>query len=80
MKAQPGQIKCAWSSPERGEPKDVCVSWGGRGASKSDGRLVLHALQGVEVFEGRDLVTELERRGFDPSSLWFSIRQKASED
>lgn len=46
-------------------------------ASGATGHLLHHAFDIVEVFEGKSLTKELEARGYDMTTLKFSIRKKA---
>ena len=75
--AKPGEVRAGWARPERSEPPELCVAWGGAGADRSDARIVLKALQGCDVYKDRDLVTELESRGYDITTMKFSIRRRA---
>lgn len=79
LSAKPGEIKVAWARPSLGEPPDLCVAWGGSGSSKSDGRIVLEALEGLSVYDGRSLREELSRRGYDVTTLKLSV-QKAPQE
>ena len=72
MKAKPGELKAGWNARER----DIGFAWGGDGATKPDSRLLYGALAYKDVFEGKTLVQELEARGYDLTTLRFSIRRK----
>ena len=63
------RLRANWSKRER----DFMFHFPTR---SSDGALLHHALCKVEVHEGRTLVEELEARGFDISTLKFSIELK----
>lgn len=78
LTAKPGQLRAGWSRPEPGCPSDLCYAWGGSGAEGSEGRLLSRALDELPVFEGRSLREELERRGYDITTLKFSIDLKTS--
>lgn len=79
--AKPGELKAAWGRGDvRGDPPDLQYAWGGRGASSPDGRILCNALQEAHVFKDRTLVQELEDRGYDITTLKFSIQQKAPPD
>lgn len=76
LQAKPGQLRAGYGKV-RGDSPDLLYAWGAGGASKSDGRLVCAALEEVPVFEGRALREELEVRGYDITTLRFSIQLKA---
>lgn len=79
LKAKPGELRAAWGRPDPGEPPCVCYAWGGHGASKPDGRVLAEALEGARVFDGSPLLKELEARGYDLTTLAFSIRVKEAD-
>ena len=89
-KAKPGQLIAYYGKAERWDKPDVCISWGGGGAEQADASLLYVALcakrmepclrsespirsdhKFVESF-----VEELEKRGYDITTLKFSIEQK----
>lgn len=73
--AKPGQLVAGYGKIEpRGQPS-VCYAWGGAGACSADGRILSNALEGAPVFDGKTLVEELEARGYDLSTLRFSIEK-----
>lgn len=74
MKAKPGEIKAGWNARER----DVGFAWGGDGASKADSNLLYGALCFKSVLGDKTLVQELEARGYDLTTMRFSIRRKMS--
>lgn len=78
LSAKAGQIRAGWARPEPRDMPDLCYAWGGEGAAKSECRLVSEALEGNSVYEGRSLREELERRGYDITTLKFSIERKKS--
>lgn len=73
MTAKPGELKAGWSRRER----DILFDWGGQGATKADSH-VLHSALCTTFPADRSLVAELEARGYDISTLRFSIRRKAA--
>lgn len=80
VQAKPGQLVAAWGragEEGRGERPDIQYAWGGAGASKPDGRILCNALEGAKVFDGKTLCAELEVRGYDLTTLRFSIERKA---
>ena len=73
--AAPGQLKAKWGTVEG--LTDIQYCWGANGASKPDARILCAALEECDVYEGRTLAQELERRGYDLTTLVFSIKQAA---
>ena len=78
-----GQVKVAWARQPHHEP-DVCIGWG-VGVPKADANLILHALTSermtLDFPSGKhrwdkSLVDELEVRGYDITTLKFSIQKK----
>lgn len=74
--AKPGELKACYGRAERGDTPDLCYVWGGGGAESADGRVLSQALEGAEVFDGKNLRQELEARGYDLTTLRFTIQQK----
>lgn len=74
--AKPGQLLARWGRVEPGEPPSVVYAYGAAGACKADSRVLMEALEGARVFENRSLVQELEARGYDITTLRFSIEIK----
>lgn len=83
-KAKPGEVKVAFGKPSRFDDPDLCVAWGGGGADKPDARTVLHALTekrwgwafpSMEIEERPSLVEELEARGYDITTLRFTVQR-----
>lgn len=72
IQPKPGHIVARWGKPDRWNSPDLCYAWGSR-AQKPDGRVLMRALEEAEVFEGRSLREELELRGYDLTTLRFSI-------
>jgi hypothetical protein len=83
--AQPGELKVAFGSAGTGEPADVVYAWGD-GVPKGDSWLLyimlscerakpdLSAMDGYTVEPS--LIEQLKARGYDISTLKFSIRKK----
>lgn len=72
MRARPGELKATWSRRE----EDINFDWGGSGAGKPDGHMLYGAICCVVLVGGKTLMQELEARGYDLTTLRFSIRQK----
>lgn len=73
MAARPGELKARWSARER----DVVMEWGAAGADKSDGSWLNSWLSYHKGFDGT-MLKELEARGYDLTTLRFSIRRKST--
>jgi len=80
LTAKSGQLRAGWARPDPGEPADLCYAWGGEGAAKADGRTLSHAFEGMRNSEGLSLREELEQRGYDITTLKFSIEQKSKPE
>jgi hypothetical protein len=74
--AKPGELIARWGRPGPREKPDLVYAWGADGACKSDGRILSEALERIDVMEGRGLRAELEARGYDITTLRFSIQKK----
>jgi hypothetical protein len=84
LKAKPGELRAYYGKPDRWSGPDVCYAWG-PGVSKSDARL-LHNVISSDRLEldfpnlghkfGPSFIAELESRGYDISTLRFSIQMK----
>ena len=62
-------LKAYWSRRE----KDIVFSY----PTKPDGQLLCNALHGIGV---KELVAELDRRGYDITTLKFTIKQKEADN
>jgi len=72
-RAKPGELKAGWSLKER----DIQFSWG-QGVERSDGRILFDAFCFSKGTLGTTLVNELEKRGYDITTLKFSIMKKVT--
>lgn len=77
-RAKPGELVAKWGRPEPGEAAELVYSWGGAGATKSDAYIVVDALERCRVMDDRSLRAELEARGYDITTLRFSIQKYAT--
>lgn len=69
--ANPGELRAAWGRDEiPGNAPDLQFAWGGNGAAKGDTICLM------EAFHGTGLLKELEARGYDITTLKFSIQRK----
>lgn len=73
MSARPGELKARWSARER----DVLFEWGAGGANKTDGSW-LNSWFGHHKGFDATFLKELEARGYDLTTLKFSVRQKSA--
>jgi|GEM_PF-1849238 len=82
--AKPGEVKIVYGRTSRYDDPDICVAWGAGGADKSDARMVMHALTekrlgytfpSLAVEQRPSLVGELEARGYDITTLRFTIQR-----
>lgn len=76
-KARPGELIARWGKLPYEKPS-ICYAWGGKGAGSCDGRLLHGMFEGFGYPEG--YLKELETRGYDLTTLRFSIRQRTKED
>lgn len=73
-KARVGELIAYYGYADRHQrDPDLCVAWGGKGATSAEGRLVISFLS-AKSYEGRDLMEELVLRGYDLSTLRFSVK------
>ncbi|MBB4857000.1 hypothetical protein HNO88_000297 [Novosphingobium chloroacetimidivorans] len=83
--AKPGEVKIVYGKADRYDAPDLCAVWGGQGADKCDARMVMtamtekrrgYSLTKMAAEERPSLVEELEARGYDITTLKFSIQRK----
>lgn len=70
-----GWLTAYWGTESRarkGESKDVVFG----SPCRSDGHLLYGALAYIDMGHGKNLVQELEDRGYDITTLQFSIKRK----
>lgn len=75
IKAKPGELvigygRCA--EEPRGSSPQIVYAWGGEGATKND----IHLLMGAFEMNSPALANELRKRGYDITTLKFSIQKK----
>ena len=75
LQAKPGQLRVGWARPEPGELPDLVYARGAEGACRADAAMLGHMFEGIE-WDGKTLIQELESRGYDLTTLKFSIQQK----
>lgn len=80
-KAKPGELKAQWGKLKYDTP-DLCYAWGD-GCSKADSHLIHNVFSSGRFHPGsfeqdKSLLEELEERGYDLTTMKFSIQKKAS--
>lgn len=70
---KPGELTLYYGKLPHDSP-DFIFDWGD-GCAKSDGRL-LSLFLFEQKFDGKNLIEELEARGYDTKSIRFSIKKK----
>ena len=82
--AKPGEIKVGWGRADNYDAPDICSAWGGQGADKSDARMVntrltekrmRQSFPDMKVVFEPSFIEELEARGYDITTLKFSIQK-----
>lgn len=71
--AKPGELKAAYGRSEYDTSLDLQYAWGADGAGKADARVLMSALEDADVFDGKNLRQVLTDRGYDITTLRFSI-------
>lgn len=71
-----GDLKVWWGRVERGEEPSLVYSWQGDRSMKRDTVIVMNALEGGILDRENGMVKELERRGYDITTLKLSISKK----
>ena len=64
-------LRARWSKPER----DLSYGWPAGVGTTPDGHMLYAIFAYEKVYEGRTFIEELKRRGYDVSSLLFSIKK-----
>ncbi len=88
-KAKPGELIAYYGKAERWDKPDICTAYGGAGADKPDSLMLMLALcdspartakhgRESESYPWRSLLQELDARGYDLTTLRFSIQRKAA--
>jgi hypothetical protein len=93
LRAKPGQLRAAWAKPDEHNNPDLCYSWG-EGTKSADGHLMHWAFSSPRARTNYDaplgsprylwsvyddsFLQELEKRGYDLTTLKFSIQKKVS--
>lgn len=90
LKAKDGELRAKWSRAELYNNPDICYAWG-KGSCKSDSHLLHNVLSSPRIRSkiapaggnyldyieyGPSFYEELESRGYDLTTLKFSIQKK----
>lgn len=78
MKARPGELRVTYNRVERGENLDVVFSRG-EGVARPDGHLMHFYFSQESKPHIQRLELELESRGYDLSTMVFSIMKKKND-
>jgi hypothetical protein len=87
--AKPGELKAAYGREDRHCSPSLLYVWGGKGAQKPDARILGaafedkrqgYAFPSMAIEQRPSLIEELEARGYDITTLRFSIRMKDEPD
>lgn len=82
--AKPGEIKIAYGLADHNDVPDLCVAWG-PGTQKPDARYLMNAFDAKrmrrdfpsgEIVFDNSVIEELEARGYDITTLKFSVQRK----
>jgi len=76
--AKPRQLVARWGRVD-GELA-IAYAWGGQGAQKPDSRILMRALEDVVILDGKTLAQELEARGYDLTTLRFSVSMRQPKE
>lgn len=76
--AKPGELKAAWGRAVEDGP-DICGAWQ-EPAWKADVNLLLGWLSLIPFHGGNTFTAELKRRGYDLTTLRFSVRHTEMEN
>jgi len=83
--AKRGQLKAAFGREDRHSKPELLYAWGGGGAQSPDARVLAAAFEdkrhgygfpSMRLEERPSLIEELEARGYDITTLRFTIQQK----
>lgn len=72
--AKPGELKAQFGKERFSGAPDLLYAYGGYGAAKADARVLSAALEEVAVFDGKPLRQVLKERGYDITTLRFSVK------
>lgn len=75
---KPGELKASYGRVDGMEA--VFYTSGGGGVTMADSRVLMNAFEGGAVFGDRTLVEELDSRGYDITTLRFTIQLRGPND
>ena len=73
LRAKAGELIAYYGYDQDGNGPDLCVAWGGAGAERADSRCLISALA-AEVYDKTPFFEILKARGYDMSTLKFTVR------
>jgi hypothetical protein len=84
-KAKPGELKAEWGIAVRGDHPNIVFAWG-EGCYKSDGAILSDLFYHAALYPSikcpeneKSFLKHLEERGYDITTLRFSIQKKKAE-
>lgn len=72
---KPGQLQVGWACEDRFVNPELHFCYGGGGATSRDNHMLINAFHLAKTASGKCLVEELVDRGYDLSTLKFSIEK-----
>jgi hypothetical protein len=75
-KAKPGELKVAYGRGDHGDGPDIYYCHGASGADRCDARMISSYFDDIKGLDGKTMRQELEVRGYDITTMKFSIQQK----
>lgn len=75
--ARPGELRLTYGPESRRSAPDAIIAWGA-GVPKADSHMLFARL--FPLGGGRNLVEELEARGYDLSTLVFSVHKRTADN
>lgn len=78
LTAKPGELKLGWGREDRHDSVGIMAAWG-EGCARGDGTFLFSLNQPTYNYKGgveKAFLQELDARGYDLSTLKFSIQKK----
>lgn len=72
---KPGQLQVGWAREGRTQAPELFFCYGGYGANPRDNAVIVQAFSSAENAAGNTLIEELVARGYDLSTLRFSVEK-----
>lgn len=80
VNAKSGEIKVSYGKADAYDNPDLVYSYRGFDNIRATSNCVMFAFENVDIHEGKSLRKILEERGFDITTLKFSIQKKVVSD